>query len=234
MSRRIGRGSMGSLSISATDLRDCEILLRIDNTTAVSYVNRYGSTHLPKLHIIAKQLWQWCEARHLWIFASYISSGKNTEADRESRINNVDIEWKLSEKAYQQIVKKLNHPDINLFASRINSNCKTYSSWQKNPDSYVVDAFTINWSSWKFYAFPPFSLILRTLQKIKIDRACGILVVPCRPTQPWYPLFQSMIKKDIIEFKPSNTLLCSPCRTLQYPLKNKLSLVAARLSWRAT
>ena len=37
--------------------------------------------------------------------------------------------------------------------------------------------------NYKFYAFPPFSLLPRCLKKIKQDHATGIIIVPLWPTQ---------------------------------------------------
>jgi hypothetical protein len=45
-----------------------------------------GGIQYPQLHKIAKQIWQWCEKRKIWLFASYIKSKDNKEADKESRI----------------------------------------------------------------------------------------------------------------------------------------------------
>ena len=76
------------------NLSSCSILIRTDNTTALSYINRMGSVKYPKFHSLAKKIWQWCEARNLWTFtlittftlvkASYVNS-KNNLADLESR-----------------------------------------------------------------------------------------------------------------------------------------------------
>ena len=46
----------------------------------------------------------------------------------------------------------------------------------------------LNWGGYKFYAFPPFSLLPKCLQKIRQDRAHGILIAPLWPTQTWFPL----------------------------------------------
>nr|CAH7752488.1 unnamed protein product [Callosobruchus chinensis] len=51
-------------------------------------------------------------------------------------------------------------------------------SWGPDPDSFGVDAFTLDWSDYYFYAFPPFSLINRVVSKIKTDKATGILIAP--------------------------------------------------------
>lgn len=73
------------LKIFAKDLSNSQILLCIDNTTAIFYVNRMGGIQFPHLTDVTKQLWQWCEYRHLYVFASYIRSSDNFDADQESR-----------------------------------------------------------------------------------------------------------------------------------------------------
>lgn len=58
-------------------------------------MNRTGSVQMPHLSELARKIWKWCKDRKLWIFASYISSKENVEADYASRIINIDTEWKM-------------------------------------------------------------------------------------------------------------------------------------------
>ena len=148
-----------ALKIFAKDYNNCQILLRVDNSTAIAYINRMGGIQYPHLTQIARSIWQWCESRKIFVFASYIKSADNQIADAESRRIHPDIQWELSEYAYNTIVKKFGKPTIDLFASRINKKCNIYVSWHRDPDAYTVNAFTKNWSNYSFYAFPPFSMI---------------------------------------------------------------------------
>lgn len=217
------------LKCFAKDLKDCEVLLRIDNTTAISYVNKFGGTQYPKLNAIARDLWQWCEKRRIWVFASYIKSSENKEADAESRRKTSELEWALADQAFTEISRTFGYPVIDLFATRVNAKCARYISWHNDPEAETIDAFTISWENLFFYAFPPFSMILKTLQKICCDKAEGIVVVPYWTTQPWYPLFKSLLIKQPIIFQPDKKLLLSPFR-LPHPLHPKLTLVAGQLS----
>lgn len=217
------------LQCFAKDLSNMEILLRIDNTTAIAYINRFGGVQHNHLNEVTRQIWQWCEQKKLFIFASYIKSKDNTEADLESRHFNIDTEWDLSSKAFKKISKCFGNPQIDLFATRLNAKCKTYISWKRDPNAFDIDAFTINWQPFFFYAFPPFSLILKCLRKIINDEATGIMVVPYWPSQPWYPLFLSLSQSQLIYFDPSSSLLLSPFRT-PHPLWKRLILVSSLLS----
>lgn len=95
-------------------MKDCSILLRIDNTTAISYINRMGGIQYPSLNSIDRELWQWCEARNIFVFASYIRSSANIEPDRESRRLKPETKWELADYAFQTIVKKISFPEIDL------------------------------------------------------------------------------------------------------------------------
>lgn len=211
----------------ASELTNCAVLLRIDNTTAISYVNRMGGVQYPHLSTLARSLWQWCEARGLWIFASYINTQEN-RADAASRTFNPDTEWSLSESAFQNITQHFGQPVIDLFASRDNAKCSRFVSWKQDPDAESVDAFTLNWQSDFFYAFPPFSVILKCLRKIIDDKANGILVFPQWPSQPWFPLLQNLIVSDVLYLNPNKHLLQSHFRD-HHPLHKKLTLGVARL-----
>lgn len=219
-----------ALKSFARDLKNCEILLRVDNTTAISYINRMGGIKFPLLNKLSRKIWQWCERRGLWIFASYIASQDNVEADRASRIKNVDTEWELSQEAFQIIIERFASPVIDLFASRRNTKCKNFYSWHNDPEAHGVDAFTFCWTSDYFYAFPPFNLLLRVINKIWSDQACGIVVAPVWTTQPWYPLWEKLLVDPPIVFEPNDNLLLSPCRRVRHPLASNLRLMAGKLS----
>jgi len=212
----------------ASQFKKTQLLLRIDNTTAISYINRMGGIQFPKYNQLARKIWQFCEKRELWVFASYIASKANIIADRESRSTKYHTEWEISPIWYNQIRRRFGQPDMDLFASNQNSKCTRYVSWLPDPHSVNVDAFTMPWKGIKFYAFPPFSLILRTLQKIKREESRGIVVVPFWPNQPWFPLFQALTEGNPIYSGPSDDLLVFMNR--KHPLRKTLILVAATLS----
>lgn len=207
------------------------ILLRIDNKTAIACINKKGSVQHLKLGKITKQIWQWCEEKQIHIFASYIPTKQNRAADKQSRITEIETEYELNENTFRLITKNLGQPTIDLFASCVNKKCERFVSWKPDPDSLYVDAFTLNWKSEYFYAFPPFSLISRVLEKIQSEGARGILVVPFWPSQPWFPLFNKLLNSEPLYLGPDENLLLSPFR-LPHPLYKTLTLMAGRLSGR--
>lgn len=223
-----------ALKCFASEFSNGEILMRIDNTTAISYINKAGGVKFPHLSELARKIWQWCETKKIWITASYIASKENVHADAASRVTNLDTEWELADKYFKQITEKYGSFTVDLFASRINSKCKRFCSRYPDPEASIVDSFTISWTREQFYAFPPFAVILPTLRKIISDEATGIVVVPNWPTQVWFPLFTSLLCEDPLILKPSPDLLLSPCRNKSHPLAHKLSLVVGKLSGKHT
>jgi len=169
--------------------------------------------------------------RNIYLFASYIASIDNTIADRESRSTNINSEWSLSEQAFNLVEKKFGPFDIDLFASAINTKCDLYVSWLPDPASWAIDAFTLSWNSFYFYAFPPFILVIRALRKIVNEKATGVLVVPWWPSQPWFPLFIRLLISKPLILPPSHSLLSSPFRE-PHPKWRNLSLIVGKLSGR--
>lgn len=214
----------------AADCYDVQLLLRIDNITAASYINRMGGVRLPRYANLAKRIWQWAENKKINLVASYIPSKDNVIADTLSRIKNKDTEWELNDIYFNKIIKKWGNPQIDLFASFLNNKCEKYVSWKQESKAMFIDAFTVNWSNLFFYAFPPFSMVLKTLRKIKSENACGIIVVPSWKNQPWFPLFEELIIDEPIIFRPNSNLLLSPCRTIRHPQSIHLTLIAGLVS----
>ena len=165
------KAALFGLRCFADKLSDCDILLRIDNTTAISYINKMGGIQFRVLNDIAREIWTWCEKRNIWVFASYIRSVDNKIADAESRKLEPEAEHELASYAYKCIVENMDKPEMDLFATRANCKCTKYVSWFKDPFASAIDAFTQDRSFFYFYAFPPFSIILKVLRKIKNDKA---------------------------------------------------------------
>jgi len=218
-----------ALRCFASHLTDSNILFKVDNSTALFYINRMGSIKFPVLSNLAREVWKWCAERNIFIYASYIPSSQNIDADAESRVISEDTEWSLDQSYFDKIAACFGRFDIDLFATSINSKCHRFVSWIPDPLAYSVDAFSLDWSKYYFYAFPLFILILRVLRKIIDDKAEGVVVIPWWPAQPWFPLFNRLVIDQPIQFDPDINMLSSPFREV-HPMWSRISLVAARLS----
>ena len=123
------------------------------------------------------------------------------------------------------------YPNIDLFATRINRQFPCFLSFKPDPEAFAVDAFTIDWSTYKFYAFPPFSMIPRVLRKIQDDNAKGICVLPNWPTQPWFPRAKKLMLRPSITLNVSQNVLLLPNRPeVKHPVLKKLQMIVCLLS----
>ena len=65
------------------------VLLKVDNITAVAYINNQEGTASKELVALAKDLWMWCLERNIHIQAQYLPGIMNSIADWESRVMKV-------------------------------------------------------------------------------------------------------------------------------------------------
>ena len=158
-----------------------------DNTTAVSYIRRQGGVQSAQCNEVAHKIWGWAEENKCWVTASYLPGKDNVDADYASRHFQDNLEWEISPKVFDRVTKMFGEPEIDLFACRSNAKCQQFVSWHPDPESIHVDAMTLCWTGLNAYAFPPFSLIPRVLQKIETEKPRRmILITPTWPTTPWY------------------------------------------------
>lgn len=134
--------------------KNIRILLRIDNKTAIACINRGGSVKYRNLSKITYQLLSWCEQNQITLFASYIPSKENTEADRGSREKSVGSEYELHKQIFNKIIRVFGKPEIDLFATNLNKKCSRYISWFPDPNSVAVDAFTTSGEKLTFMHSP--------------------------------------------------------------------------------
>ena len=200
-----------------------------DNVTAIAYINNMGGIKSETCNNIAFRIWDFCTENNMWISAAHIPGKDNIEADHQSRILQDATEWKLHPELFQKIVDKFGKPDIDLFASRINRQLKSYVSWHPEPEAMAVNAFLLTWNHKFVYMFPPFSLVGQVLAKV-IRGKTAVIVMPNWSTQYWYPQLMQMTTHKPLCFQPSPKNLMLTCKPSEnHPLHLKLQLMAIRV-----
>ena len=221
------------LQTFAKEFHETHIKVLSDNTTTVSVLNNMGTSHSKKCNDMCKEIWEWCIGRNIWLTLAHIPGKDNIEADSASRKKeNTSTEWQLQPKLLHSCLKQLDfYPNIDLFATRINRQFPCFLSFKPDPEAFAVDAFTIDWSTYKIYAFPPFSMIPRVLRKIQDDNAKGTCVLPNWPTQPWFPRAKKLMLKPPIILNVSQNVLLLPNRPeVKHTLFKKLQMIVCLLS----
>ena len=207
------------------------MLLKLDNRTAVVYINKKWEPFQP-LVTNYKDIWNWAKEQDILISASHVPGVKNTITHLRSPLFYDNKEWSLNERVAKSLFDQFGKPEIDLFASRLNTKCTKYASYKPDPDAYHVNAYSLCWLNLNSYIFPPFSIVGRVLAKLAQDRATVLVIVPCWQIQPWFPQFVRLVKPGTIPLLiPAHQhLLQLPGTNLLHTIWNRLSLVAAILS----
>ena len=218
---------MGLQSL-CNDLCKTHIKIFTDNTTAKACIEKCGSTHKHLLEI-TQEIYDWAMERKIHLSAGYIKGEENIEADRESRIKNIDTEWMIKPHIFAKICEIFGSPNIDLFATRINAQSHKYVSWKPDPYALCTDAFSIAWTRDTYYAFPPFSLIGPVLKRLREEKTELLMVAPLWPTASWFPALLRQICQDPVILPPNSlTLPQDPQR--HHPLGNRLVLAGMKIS----
>jgi ribonuclease HI len=139
------------------DVTGQHIHVRSDNTTAIAYITKMGGIKSVLCDSVAQDIWKWAQIKNCWITASHIPGSQNVVADSLSRKFDEEKEWKLDKSVFKNIIAVWPKPTIDLFASRTNKQLDKYVSWKPDPYALYVDAFTMCWTNYYSYLFPPFN-----------------------------------------------------------------------------
>ncbi len=162
------------------------VLVRTDNTAAVSYINRMGGIRSRRMSQLARHLLLWSHTRLKSLRAVHIPGVLNRAADALSRQLTFPGEWRLHPETIRLIWSRFGEAQVDLFASRESSHCQWFFSLTEG--SLGTDALAHSWPrALCKYAFPPVSLLAQTLCKVREDEEQVLLVAPFWPTRTWFP-----------------------------------------------
>ncbi len=222
--------ALKALECFASSLFDCTIEIEIDNTTAVSYINKLGGCRSKDLCDVSLRIANFCEERKIFLTAIFVPGTANVLADAESRRSLSAGDWRLSPTAFMSIC--LQWPvQVDLFASEWNHQLPRFVSWFPQPKCWKVDAFSFPWKGLGAFCFPPFSLIPFCLSKLMREEAEAIFVTPYWPSQPWFPIIMDLAVAVPRLLRPSPDLLTTPLGE-SHPLvqNDSIRLIAWKLS----
>ena len=121
------------------------VLLRLDNTTAVSYIKRQGGTRSHSLLKEVEPIMIWAQKHLSNVTAVYLPGSQNIQADFLSRVSMDNNEWSLHADVFQWLKSLGFLPEVDLFASPCNFKLEKYYTRFKCPQAFGVDALTEQW-----------------------------------------------------------------------------------------
>ena len=158
------------------------------------YIKQNGWPTSLVLSSLTFDLWQWCLEWSITVKAHHLPGRLHIVADFESWAHPDTSDWQLDPSIFQGINNKRGPFTIDLFASRLTALLHRFVSWKPDPEAEAEDAFTLDWSQLREYAFPPFALTGWCLRQVLQQSVSQLTIVaPVWETQPWYQLLLEMM-----------------------------------------
>lgn len=114
-------------------LSNAHVLIQMDNTSAIAYVNKMGGAKQGVLDKHARSLWECCLARKITLRAEHIPGRLNVIADAESRAKPDAADWKLDSEVFKVLNRSFGPFTVDLFANRNNTQLERFYSYLPDP-----------------------------------------------------------------------------------------------------
>lgn len=211
------------------------MLVNTDNTTVMTYINKQGG------HILHPYVF-WsgtctCTSgpsrNNIALTAQHIVGKANILADHLSRKSKIlPTEWMFNKAVVQTIFNMWERPQIDLFATRWNSDhCVSISRRTSTISGALsVDALSLIWQGIVGYANPPVTLIPKILQKIQLSNCIIILIAPFWTRQPWFPDLAQLFIDYPMKLPVLQNLISQQKGRFHHPNVEMLKLTAWKLS----
>jgi hypothetical protein len=111
---------------------------------------------------------------------------------------------------FQQIKEFAFEPQIDLFATSVNTKVPVFYSPLPESTALGTDAMSHPWDGLWAYAYPPTGFIREVLHKMQRSRCELLLVAPVWPKQTWYPLLLSLLVDEPRSLPVRQKLLRQP------------------------
>ena len=163
------------------------MLIASDNTSVVSYINKQCGTRSTELCALIWRILTWCNLNNVTLRARHVPGSLNVIVDGLSIRNQIQPpEWSLSTQIFKQISKIWQSPQVDLFATSLNTKLPLYISPIPDPQAWAVDALNIPWENQVVYTFLPTALLPKVVQKLQSQMCRLILIAPGWPSKPWF------------------------------------------------
>ena len=193
------------------------VLLEMDSTVAVSFINRMGGTRSATLRDKAIEIWELVLSKQGWLTARWIPREMNQVADLLSKEHLLTWEFGLKSDQVNKVISQWGWPTMDLFASKNFHIVDKYCSLEADSQAVQLDAFRMGRWPTRSYAFPPLPLLDMTLDRIKTDKVEVVVILPFWTEALWWPKVERLMMneplylgwyKEILQPLQHKTLTC--------------------------
>ena len=182
-------------------LRGRRIVIRSDNTFAVSYIKRGGGSD-PVCTTLVQAFLDFLVAVDIELVRVEHVPGKfNIVADGISRMQDVHGDWRIKPVIWHMVQSWLAQhcfppPTLDAFASKMNHVLPHFCSRYHEVGATFVDAFTspIPPKQWVLWCNPPFSIMGRVLLWLRQGGYTAYVVAPHWPEKAWWLPLMAMAR----------------------------------------
>ena len=167
------------------------ILVYTDSMVSKWVLNKH-TAKTPDMMRILRLLLITCRRHNIIIEANHIPGKENVVADKHSRRDKDSSDWRLNPAIFHILDSVWGPHTVDWTASRLNTQLPRFCSWMFDPEATYVDVLRSLHPRANGYSNPPFSLIGRILQLVRIRKVTLTLVAPVWRSQPWWPVLMSM------------------------------------------
>ena len=173
--------------------RGSRIRPRLDNTTAIAYINN-GGGRVPLLTKVVKTIW-WLVLEMGWHLeeAVHIPGRLNILADRLSRVF-ASCDWMLHPEVFAALDDVWGPHTYDRMATRVNrQNGLPFDSFLFDPEATGVDTFLQSWLGHNNWVNGDFHQIARLIALMRAQQVCGTVIAPRWARSWWNELVDSCI-----------------------------------------
>ena len=114
-------------------LNNAHVLIQMDSTSAIAYLNKMGEAKQGVLDKHACTLWEWCLSKKITLRAEHIPGRLNVIADAESRAKPDAADWKLDSGVFKVFNQSFGVFTVDFFASRNNAQLERIYRYLPDP-----------------------------------------------------------------------------------------------------
>ena len=151
----------------------------------------------------------------LTIHAEHVAGSLNTTADFQCRYLTDSSDWTLAPPLFRMVLRTFGQFTVRSVRCIME---RSVSSWKPDPRAAAVHALAQVWSSHAPYAFPPFALVGRCLQKLRREGVeFAVMIAPVWRAYHWFPVLLSMLVELPLAL-PIHPDLLMNCKEEPHPL----------------